>query len=109
MSEEKRHMAVPPAQDVAEFPAVAEKDDNKLQHEKTLSESIDLENKQAFKGDDSDGKIDWTVRKVNKRLPRRSNMLMMSLVASFCFLSYALYWYGHILGLLPNITQSELE
>ncbi|KIV98796.1 uncharacterized protein PV09_09448 [Verruconis gallopava] len=35
-----------------------------LRHEKTISESIDLENKQAFKGDDSDGKVEWTVRKL---------------------------------------------
>jgi hypothetical protein len=29
----------------------------------TLRE-IDLENKHAFKGDDSDGKIDWNIRKL---------------------------------------------
>ncbi|KAF2099119.1 MFS general substrate transporter [Rhizodiscina lignyota] len=33
-----------------------------LQKEKTLR-YVDLENKNAFKGDDSDGKIEWTVRK----------------------------------------------
>lgn len=38
---------------------------NKLQQELTLSESIDLENRMAFKGDDSDGKIEWTIRKVD--------------------------------------------
>jgi hypothetical protein len=35
-----------------------------LKQEHTLNESIDLENKQAFKGDDSDGKIEWTIRRV---------------------------------------------
>lgn len=27
-------------------------------------EDIDLENKQAYKGDNSDGKVDWNVRKI---------------------------------------------
>lgn len=33
-----------------------------LQKEQTLR-YVDLGNKKAFKGDDSDGKIEWTVRK----------------------------------------------
>jgi hypothetical protein len=49
---------------ISDTPDTPEKP-NKLQLEKTLNESIDLENRQAFKGDDSDGKIEWTVRKVN--------------------------------------------
>lgn len=34
-----------------------------LQKEQTLR-YVDLENKHAFKGDDSDGKIEWTITKV---------------------------------------------
>jgi hypothetical protein len=34
-----------------------------LQKEQTLR-YVDLENKHAFKGDDSDGKVEWTIRKV---------------------------------------------
>ena len=34
-----------------------------LEKQETLQQ-IDLENHQAFKGDDSDGKVDWTVRKL---------------------------------------------
>lgn len=34
-----------------------------LHQTKTLSE-IDLENKAAFKGDESDGAVDWTVRNI---------------------------------------------
>ena len=37
--------------------------DNELQKEKTLAH-VDLENKLAFKGDDSDGKIEWGLRTV---------------------------------------------
>ena len=36
---------------------------HKLEQKKTLSE-IDVENKAAFKGDDSDGAVDWTVRNI---------------------------------------------
>lgn len=35
----------------------------KLEHQQTLSK-IDIENKAAYKGDDSDGQIDWTVRNI---------------------------------------------
>jgi hypothetical protein len=38
-----------------------------LKHNLTLHETIDLENKKAFKGDDSDGKIEWSFRKVSHR------------------------------------------
>ena len=38
---------------------------DELKHKLTLHETIDLENKQAFKGDDSDGKIEWTFRKAS--------------------------------------------
>lgn len=34
-----------------------------LKKEHTLR-NVDLENRNAFKGDDSDGKIEWTVRKI---------------------------------------------
>lgn len=34
-----------------------------LEHQQTLSE-IDLENKAAFKGDDSDGAVQWTFRNI---------------------------------------------
>ena len=34
-----------------------------LEQKKTLSE-IDVENKAAYKGDDSDGSVDWTVRNI---------------------------------------------
>jgi hypothetical protein len=37
--------------------------DNELRQEHTL-QYVDLENRYAFKGDDSDGKIEWTVRKL---------------------------------------------
>lgn len=36
---------------------------NVLEHQHTLS-SIDVENKAAYKGDDSDGSVDWTVRNI---------------------------------------------
>ncbi|KAK4557095.1 hypothetical protein LTR86_006076 [Recurvomyces mirabilis] len=35
----------------------------KLTQQETLQE-VDLENHQAFKGDDSDGKVHWTIRKL---------------------------------------------
>ena len=34
-----------------------------LEKQETL-QHVDLENHQAFKGDDSDGKVDWTIRKL---------------------------------------------
>jgi hypothetical protein len=34
-----------------------------LKQQQTL-QHVDLENRHAFKGDDSDGKIDWTLRKI---------------------------------------------
>jgi hypothetical protein len=37
--------------------------EKKLDLEHTL-QHVDLENRHAFKGDDSDGKIEWTVRKL---------------------------------------------
>jgi hypothetical protein len=37
--------------------------DHDLKHAETLR-VVDIENRHAFKGDDSDGKIDWTVRKI---------------------------------------------
>jgi hypothetical protein len=36
---------------------------DKLEVKQTL-QHVDLENRYAFKGDDSDGKIDWTIRKI---------------------------------------------
>lgn len=36
---------------------------NELKQQQTL-QHVDLENRHAFKGDDSDGKIEWTVRKL---------------------------------------------
>lgn len=35
---------------------------DKIQTNETLL-AVDLDNKQAFKGDDSDGKIQWSIRK----------------------------------------------
>jgi hypothetical protein len=36
---------------------------NELDHARTL-QYVDIENRLAFKGDNSDGKIDWNVRKL---------------------------------------------
>jgi hypothetical protein len=36
---------------------------NELKQEQTL-QFVDIENRHAFKGDDSDGKIEWTIRKI---------------------------------------------
>jgi hypothetical protein len=36
---------------------------HELKLERTL-QHVDIENRYAFKGDDSDGKIEWTVRKL---------------------------------------------
>lgn len=36
---------------------------NELKQQRTL-QHVDLENLHAFKGDDSDGKIEWTIRKL---------------------------------------------
>lgn len=41
-----------------------------LQKEQTLR-PVDIENRHAFKGDDSDGKVEWTTRKVRGRVPKR--------------------------------------
>lgn len=51
---------------------------NDLKHKLTLHETIDLENKQAFKGDDSEGKIEWTVRKINPATPYSSGRDIMN-------------------------------
>lgn len=40
----------------------AEKE-NVLEHQHTFS-AVDVENKAAFKGDDSDGAVDWTLRNI---------------------------------------------
>ena len=37
--------------------------ENALQKQETL-QHVDLSNTQAFKGDDSDGKVEWTIRKL---------------------------------------------
>jgi hypothetical protein len=42
----------------SEFPS-----EHELKQQQTLRD-IDVENKHAFKGDDSDGKIDWNMRKL---------------------------------------------
>lgn len=36
---------------------------HELELERTL-QHVDLENRYAFKGDDSDGKVEWTIRKL---------------------------------------------
>lgn len=113
MSDEKRDEAVataptttapaetaaPTSDPVAKDHAVSAEKDNILQHEHThsdggapsdelkhkltLHETIDLENRGAFKGDDSDGKIEWTFRKVRleQRVRRGDNGHRLTLVS----------------------------
>jgi hypothetical protein len=64
-----------------------------LKNELTLHDTIDLNNTHAFKGDDSDGKIEWTFKKVSNTFSGRWNIwLIFATACCILLFSYVVYW-----------------